>query len=77
MLNGMHSGRKRNETLRIISLILKAKSAIICHICIKCLVNTHHVVKTTGVISGAGINNPYGASECIHDLLIGHYANSI
>ena len=42
------------------------KHAIICHICIKCLVNTQHVVKITGVTSGAGIKNPYGAYECIH-----------
>jgi hypothetical protein len=36
--------------------------ATICHICI-CLVNTQHVVKTTGVTSGAGTKNHYGASE--------------
>jgi hypothetical protein len=29
-------------------------------------VNTQHVVKITGVTSGAGIKNPYGAYECIH-----------
>ena len=42
------------------------KHATIFHICIKCLVNTQHVVKITGVTSGAGIKNPYGAYECIH-----------
>jgi hypothetical protein len=48
--------------------MLKEKHATICHICIKCFVNTQHVVKTTGVISGEGINNHYGASESIHGL---------
>ena len=42
------------------------KNATIFYICIKCLVNTQHVVKITGVTSGAGIKNPYGAYECIH-----------